>query len=1027
MLLPVCAGTIAQTEDESRFTRYTRVDGLSGNTITSIVQDSIGYIWIGTDRGLDRFDGRFFQCYYPFAQEFPLPDNWISGISLRGREIIGSTPSGVFVFDFVTHRGRQLIVPCDSSIFYWTNNAWDALVDGTGHYVVSTFTGLYVFDTSGKLFRRYDFYRPSDVGRTEIWVGGPLYPLANGTILQYSDSGYCAYDPSTAQIDDAYELNHYAFRKAVTDGKGAPRVCLAGKSGQLFVINGDKNTLDLYDPRNGSVQSIPLPIPGSPGLGEAFFLNDSLLAIMGRVTGFYLLRYDASVHRLSLASPRLFEDKQCTRVFQDRDGRLWVGTKNGLYKENLSSPLFRVDDLSLQEPALKDFPIRTVSGDRTRLFVGLRNKGGVLVLDKASRKILRHIYPGPREDSCNNISFFYPYSRDTLWVGSQVGLFWLNLRDYRCGRVPLPPGLAWTHHENCLAILEDSRGIIWITFRKFNSLIHFDRSTREWGEVPLRENPLLRITFCISMAEDLQGNIWLAGDGLCRWNRTKGRVDTLIPYPPGMRLKNFMMIFDRDRDNHLWLLSPSNGIVRFNCTDGRMVLQKTDEDLGGGGSSPVIRGRIWMGGYSGIAAFDTRDNSIRTFTYADGLPMVPITTIRKGSWYDSREDRFYLGSLHQLISFIPDIPPTRQPPPVFLIDQITTSRGNYPADAGRIALPFAGNFAQLSFNAVHFSTPEEESFSYRVLPATDTSWHLLSSVRSVHFSNLSPGEYRIQVKLSAVDNRWPEQVKEVRLVVFPPFWARWWFVTLGILALAGGVYVFYRGRLRRIREKLVLDKKIAEYEMKALHAQMNPHFIFNALNSIREMILQDDNHNASRYLTRFARLIRLTLEHSRQTFITMRQNNEYLEGYLEMERLRFADFSYNIEVSGRINEDELRVAPMLIQPLVENAIWHGLKPKDGSGQLSIRFYLDNDQLVCEIEDNGIGIRESLRNKEHGQVPHRSMGIANIRQRIAVLNEKYKMNCQLHIQDRNDVDGRNGTLVTLVLPADEETPILHEHD
>jgi LytS/YehU family sensor histidine kinase len=208
---------------------------------------------------------------------------------------------------------------------------------------------------------------------------------------------------------------------------------------------------------------------------------------------------------------------------------------------------------------------------------------------------------------------------------------------------------------------------------------------------------------------------------------------------------------------------------------------------------------------------------------------------------------------------------------------------------------------------------------------------------------------------------------------------------------------------------------------------MNPHFIFNALNSIREMILQDDNRNASRYLTRFARLIRLTLEHSKQTFITMRQNIEYLEGYLEMERLRFADFAYSIEVSARINEDEQRVAPMLIQPLVENAIWHGLKPQTGAGQLRIRFFLAEDQLVCEIEDNGIGVRESLKSKERGQAPHRSMGIANIRQRIDVLNEKYKMNCRLTIQDRLDIDGRVGTLVTLVLPADEETSIFHEHD
>jgi len=189
------------------------------------------------------------------------------------------------------------------------------------------------------------------------------------------------------------------------------------------------------------------------------------------------------------------------------------------------------------------------------------------------------------------------------------------------------------------------------------------------------------------------------------------------------------------------------------------------------------------------------------------------------------------------------------------------------------------------------------------------------------------------------------------------------------------------------------------------------------------MILHEDNRNASRYLSRFARLIRLNLEHSRQTFITLRQNNEYLESYLEMEQLRFSDFSYRIVVASDngLDVDEIRLAPMLIQPLVENAIWHGLHPKEKDKQLVIRFYLDDGRLVCEIEDNGIGIRQSLQNKDQTKPVHRSMGIANIRQRIAVLNEKYRMSCSLSIKDKIDVPGRegSGTLITLTLAAQEE--------
>jgi LytS/YehU family sensor histidine kinase len=245
-------------------------------------------------------------------------------------------------------------------------------------------------------------------------------------------------------------------------------------------------------------------------------------------------------------------------------------------------------------------------------------------------------------------------------------------------------------------------------------------------------------------------------------------------------------------------------------------------------------------------------------------------------------------------------------------------------------------------------------------------------------------------------------------------------VLTAVLILVTILFI-YRRRVEQMREKLSLDKQMAEYEMKALHAQMNPHFIFNSLNSIREMILHDDNRNASRYLTRFSRLIRLNLEHSKQTFITLTQNIDYLESYLEIEQLRFADFSYKIETSSEINPDEMQLAPMLIQPLVENALWHGLLSKEKEKWVRIYFYLDQEKLVCEIEDNGIGIRQSLNNKTHSQSTHQSMGIGNIRQRIKILNEKYRIDCTLNIRDKTDIPGRTdtGTLITLELASHEK--------
>jgi sensor histidine kinase YesM len=163
-----------------------------------------------------------------------------------------------------------------------------------------------------------------------------------------------------------------------------------------------------------------------------------------------------------------------------------------------------------------------------------------------------------------------------------------------------------------------------------------------------------------------------------------------------------------------------------------------------------------------------------------------------------------------------------------------------------------------------------------------------------------------------------------------------------------------------------------------------------------------------------------------KTFITLRQNIEYLERYLEMEQLRFADFSFHFTVSGTMNEDEILIAPMLLQPLVENGIWDGLLPSDRDKRLDILFYPDENKLVCEIEDNGIGIHRSMQLKSGKQVMYESVGIENIRQRIVILNEKYHIQCTLSIVDKKDISGsdQTGTIAKLVIPQFEDALITH---
>ncbi|HKH61950.1 MAG TPA: histidine kinase [Flavitalea sp.] len=216
------------------------------------------------------------------------------------------------------------------------------------------------------------------------------------------------------------------------------------------------------------------------------------------------------------------------------------------------------------------------------------------------------------------------------------------------------------------------------------------------------------------------------------------------------------------------------------------------------------------------------------------------------------------------------------------------------------------------------------------------------------------------------------------------------------------------------KELANINVQLAEARLSALQSQMNPHFVFNALNSIKWMILDGNNEKASRYLSKFASMIRMTLDHSKEVFVTLDENIKYLKTYLEMEQLRFDDsFTYDVYVGNNIDTAETAIPSMMIQPLVENAIWHGLTHAEAEKKVLIRFTQDDNTITCTVEDNGIGINRAQKLKEKTNSPHRSVGLENLQNRVKIMNEKYDMNCSLVITDLKKIDKRSsGTRVIL---------------
>ncbi len=200
--------------------------------------------------------------------------------------------------------------------------------------------------------------------------------------------------------------------------------------------------------------------------------------------------------------------------------------------------------------------------------------------------------------------------------------------------------------------------------------------------------------------------------------------------------------------------------------------------------------------------------------------------------------------------------------------------------------------------------------------------------------------------------------------------------------------------------------------LKSLRGQMNPHFIFNALNSVNQFISQQDERTANRFLSEFALLMRLVLENSQEDFIPLQKEQEILSLYLKLEHYRFRDkFDYEIKIDDGINTEMIQVPPMLIQPYIENAVWHGLRYKNEKGKLLLHFYKQNGNLVAEITDDGIGRKRSAELKTENQKKHNSTGLKNIEERLAIINKVYNLNYRVNIEDRQD----RGTRVNVYLP------------
>ncbi len=331
---------------------------------------------------------------------------------------------------------------------------------------------------------------------------------------------------------------------------------------------------------------------------------------------------------------------------------------------------------------------------------------------------------------------------------------------------------------------------------------------------------------------------------------------------------------------------------------------------------------------------------------------------------------------------------------------------------GSYSMPYDQNNFRFIYYSNSFLSYRSLSYRYK-MEGINEDW-VRTTQNEIQFTSLNPGEYKLHIAATDIENQWKRNTLIIPITILPPFYATWWFRTAWILAALGLVYGIYRFQIRRIKTVNSLREKAVKHQQQALTAQMNPHFIFNSMNSVQQFWLENKQELAMSFMGNFGKLIRRVMEHSAYEYISLQEEIDTLTIYLNLEQGRLeGHFDYVIDVDPSVDPQEAEIPPLLIQPYVENAIWHGIRPLESGGLISIQFSKNARQgILCVIKDNGVGRSKS----SNPTAEHQSRGMQKTASRLEILSQRSKEPFSLEIIDLADQHGEEtGTEVRFTIP------------
>jgi ligand-binding sensor domain-containing protein len=944
---------------------YTARNGLPSSEILSLHLDNQQLLWIGHTAGLSRFDGYTFTNYL-FAQNKRI-----------GR-----------VFCFLEDTTRHTLwIGSTAGLFYYNNNEVKAVNFSEG--VMPVYSLL-----------------QEDKG---LWVGtgnGPAW-LDSIAVLQATQSDSIAV---TARILPAW--------RTLNDDRRVKKMALH-KNGKLLL----GNFYNVYESDKQTLHKIWAASEKADLVNGIVCTNEGEVLICGNFSGvsyqkegqwkrlpieyltgmdfhqeganwyYYnseaIYEVDIATHEgLLYAKPEIFKThlqekpegfNELYSIYQLKDGGIIAGGNRGrLFKKvnDHFEPALAGNKTIFPNAEVKSI-YETPDGD---LWFGSGYQG----LARYSKNKFQYFYPEGSGRGDKTFLHFYQGKDGDLWATGDK-----NVTLIRKPEKSNSDTLKFTQYTYTQTVTDNP--IIRSLVESPGGKIYVGST---WGLAAIRNNALeltplhKEQSFAITdMEMTKEGKVWIAtqasGILLCQFVQDSLVIEKQLTVNDGLSSDIFIKLLV-DKDNVLWAVA-YNGVNRIEQLgkEYSIVSKAIDRVLlkGDYQSADMMqdnKGIIWMATSSGLLSFDPAVYA-KTIT----VPHVYIDNIM----VLQNEQRIPLQQ--QNGSFV------------------------------HTSLSHEQNTLELLVTGIHYTNPTAVQYEYRLL-GQDSSWIKANNTRQIIIRGIPAGNYTLQVRAAAGSNQW-SNIATWAFTVRAPFWKTWWFQALVVLTIAGIVYYGVRQRIAALRKKAAtqrdFERQIARVKMNMLRAQMNPHFIFNSLNSINNFILKNDPQNASGYLTKFSRLMRMILDNSRSEWVTLENELSALDLYIQLEGIRFDNvFEYKLILDEDIDPAQVIIPPLIIQPYVENAIWHGLLYREQpGGLLLLEINRVGDQLTIKVEDNGVGRQASTDLRSRSALKRKSHGMKITGERLDIVNMTYDANTNVKVEDLYDENQQgSGTRVLITL-------------